>query len=106
MIGLKNGLAPRSTSQPAQALHAAGSPDQRDSITNNNKRQNIISSVKKRFEDKFGQQASPHIDKYLQELNKKDKVSIHVSYIILCFLGQHFAILTLFRFTLCTRPYT
>lgn len=37
-------------------------------------------SVKKRFEDKFGTQASPAIDKYLNELNKKDKVTIHVSY--------------------------
>lgn len=76
MIGLKNGLAPRSTSQPAQGLHSSGSPD-RDSFYSSNKRQNIISTVKKRFEDKFGTQASPAIDKYLLELNKKDKVTIN-----------------------------
>ena len=79
MIGLKNGLAPRSTSQPAHGAHGSASPNANDTI-NNSKRKSIIMSVKKRFEDKFGTKASPAIDKYLGELNKKDKVTIHVSY--------------------------
>ena len=56
MIGLKNGLsAPRSTSQPAHGLHSSGSPRLSETVTSNFKKQNIISSVKKRFEEKFGE---------------------------------------------------
>ena len=74
------GLASRSTSQPAQPQQVSGSSDSNDTI-NSSKRKTIISSVKKRFEDKYGLEASPTIDKYLQELNKKDKVTPNVSYI-------------------------
>ena len=107
MIGLKNGLsAPRSTSQPAHGLHSSGSPRLSESVTSNFKKQNIISSVKKRFEEKFGEQASPVIDKYLQELNKKDKVTIHVSYIThimnyLVFFGRIFETIFVYISILC-----
>ena len=44
------------------------------------KKSTIICTVRKKFEEKYGREASPTIEKCLKELNSKEKVSIDVSF--------------------------